>query len=96
MAESKYTPGPWGWHETEDSLIGFAGIFVIRDYGPYEGLAINDFDRVTPEVAEANKRLIAAAPELLEALKEVLAVSDRDHIAWHKAHIAIAKAEGAE
>lgn len=42
----------------------------------------------------ANARLIAAAPELLEALKEVVAISDRSHNAWDKARDAIARAEG--
>jgi hypothetical protein len=38
--------------------------------------------------------LIAAAPDLLEALEEVVAISDRRHNAWDKAHAAIAKATG--
>jgi hypothetical protein len=43
---------------------------------------------------DATARLIAAAPELLEALEEVVAISDRKHNAWDKAHAAIAKARG--
>lgn len=38
--------------------------------------------------------LIAAAPDLLEALEEVVAISDRKHDAWDKAKQAIAKAKG--
>lgn len=38
--------------------------------------------------------LIAAAPDLLEALQEVIAISDRKHDAWDKAKAAIAKALG--
>lgn len=38
--------------------------------------------------------LIAAAPDLLEALQEVVAISDRKHDAWDKAKAAIAKALG--
>lgn len=41
---------------------------------------------------EANAKLIAAAPDLLEALEEVVAISDRKHKAWAKAYAAIAKA----
>lgn len=41
----------------------------------------------------ANARLISAAPELLEALREVVRISDRNHRAWDKARAAIAKAE---
>lgn len=39
-------------------------------------------------------RLIATAPDLLAALKAVIALSDRKHDAWDAAHAAIAKAEG--
>lgn len=46
------------------------------------------------EEAEANARLIAAAPEMLEALEGILAITDRDHAAWNKARAAIAKAKG--
>jgi hypothetical protein len=44
--------------------------------------------------AKDDARLIAAAPDLLEALKELIAITDRDHVAWDKAKAAIAKAEG--
>lgn len=41
----------------------------------------------------ANAKLISAAPDLLEALKEIIAISDRKHDAWNKAKLAIEKAE---
>jgi hypothetical protein len=44
------------------------------------------------DIAEANSKLIAAAPELLEALIEVVKISDRKHDAWDKAKAAILKA----
>ena len=47
-------------------------------------------------VRPADAPLIAAAPELLAALREVVAISDRKHDAWDKARAAIAKAEGRE
>lgn len=40
----------------------------------------------------ANAKLIAAAPELLEALIEVVRISDRNNIAWNRAKEAIKKA----
>lgn len=46
------------------------------------------------EVSEEDARLISAAPDLLEALEQVVAISDRDHEAWVKAKAAIAKARG--
>jgi hypothetical protein len=42
---------------------------------------------------EANAHLIAAAPDLLESLKEIVALTDRTHDIWDKARAAIAKAE---
>ena len=38
--------------------------------------------------------LIAAAPDLYNALEEVIRISDRKHDAWDKAKAAIAKARG--
>ena len=45
------------------------------------------------EVEEiANARLVSAAPDLLEALQGILEITDRNHVAWGKAHAAIKKA----
>lgn len=44
------------------------------------------------EEDEANANLIAAAPELLDALIEVVRISDRNHIAWINAKEVIRKA----
>ena len=41
---------------------------------------------------EEEAKLIAAAPDLLEALIEVVRISDRKHDAWDKAKAAILKA----
>ena len=68
----KHTPGPWAWHESEQSLIGLAGVVIIRDGGSYEGLSINDYDRLSKEEAAANMALIAAAPELLGELQRMV------------------------
>jgi hypothetical protein len=46
---------------------------------------------VLPE-SRANARLMSAAPDLLESLQEIIAITDRDHIAWAKAKAAIEKA----
>jgi hypothetical protein len=43
---------------------------------------------------EANANLFAAAPDLLEALQKVIAISDRKHDAWDEGKAAIAKALG--
>ena len=60
---TKYTPGPWQVAETRhkyDTLIR------NKDYDP---VASTNFAGYSPKTAAANARLIAAAPDLLEALK---------------------------
>ena len=107
MTDQKHTPGPWAWHSAEQSLIGLAGVYIIRDGGSYEGLSINDFDRVTPEAATANMQIMAAAPELaaeLSRMVEHFEAFARDHsdeatpetwAALHCAKAALAKAGAA-
>ena len=78
----KHTPGPWV--EKNRKLIAKDGKSV--------GAAIYG-TRPYPE-CNANSRLIAAAPDLLEALKAVLAVADRKTDEFDAARAAIKKAEG--
>ena len=101
----KHTPGPWKadrmYHgpKEKDRRCGF----IVN--GPDENqqdLPLRICDLRVPSgmdgfrEGQANARLIAAAPELLEALREVVSISDRKHNAWDKARSAIAKAEGRE
>lgn len=69
---SGYTPGPWRT---------FNGTDVFPDDGDREGQShIADcamFGWIDTETQNANARLIAAAPDLLEALEEVKAWSDK-------------------
>ena len=44
--------------------------------------------------SKANKSIIEAAPDLLEALEAVVRVADRDTVEFNMAHAAIAKAKG--
>ncbi|WP_312708629.1 hypothetical protein [Stenotrophomonas sp.] len=64
---SKHTPGPW-YVGREDENTG--EIEVNSDGRPYVCLV---FPGAIDEVTPANARLIAAAPELLEALIEATA-----------------------
>ena len=63
----KHTPGPW--HATPAGHIGSENLGFVPLLTPFrEGAHKDKFGNPTPE-ALANARLIAAAPELLEALK---------------------------
>ncbi len=62
MSDQAHTPGPWSLN---------AGEFVISKTGG-EICQMNDADGELLDNALANARLIAAAPELLEALEETL------------------------
>lgn len=53
---------------------------------------VNNFEALAAE----NERLRESNAELLVALKGVVALSDRKHDAWNKAHIAIARAQQQE
>lgn len=62
MIRPKHTPSPW--YNTE-----FAGKWMISDSYYYDGndlLNSEDTDEIT---SEANAKLMAAAPEMLEALQ---------------------------
>lgn len=96
---SKYTPGPW-----QCDLQGY-GAFTIEkdahDFGSYVVIADRGSHETRVDEMHANARLIAAAPELLEALQDLLDLavghdlpcSDPERLA---AREAIAKALGTE
>lgn len=95
---SKHTPGPWRingnnmfrWIVADSEVFTHSGDVNRSAYGG---------NMVCESVHKANARLIAAAPELLEALKEI--VDAADGAGWEqldpsfkKARAAIAKATG--
>ena len=66
-SKMKHTPGPWH--------IGVRTYYAGRDvYGPHgQAVAVAELKLLMhPLEAEANARLIAAAPELLALLKRIL------------------------
>ena len=89
---SKHTPGPWAMPDSGQGRIskvgvngGWDGMIATADCGDYarsrsEGLA--------------NARLIAAAPDLLEALKDAVRDSESPGQWLYEARAAIAKATG--
>lgn len=95
---SKHTPGPWAVHDhpTDPNQFGHHVTTV-------DGLTICSVTYQLPvQTAKgakeatrvANARLIAAAPELLEALQRIVDAVDPESIGWNEAVAAIAKATG--
>jgi hypothetical protein len=71
---SAYTPGPWAIYEdVPDRLIGMRAIIAVNSSGDY-GITICN----PSPMGEANARLIAAAPELADALRATLRC-----LQWH-------------
>jgi hypothetical protein len=116
MLELKHTPGNWRLANDAQgpcmvmhpALDGVAIASLTDAHKPANGFV--EIESVGAPERTANARLIAAAPDLLEAIKELLAVShnanipDSEHIRHApykmivvlKARAAIAKATGSE
>ncbi|MHA1045288.1 hypothetical protein ACR9GK_04815 [Enterobacter hormaechei subsp. steigerwaltii] len=82
----KHTPGPWYW---DSEGLGSKDVLVFGKGYPFE------------MTSEANKRLIAAAPDLLEALQELVFLYEHDEgcrelTEYKRAKAAIIKALGEE
>lgn len=93
----KHTPGPWrSENQFSCKILNENGVCVAVPHGP-EGRWVD-----VKEEHEANARLIAAAPELLEALKSIMEELEKDTPTSIykiseliiKGNKAIAKAEG--
>jgi len=88
---TKHTPGPWMFRPSRQPQI-------TSESDPAGRTIAIVYDQVPDAERKANASLIAAAPELLEALKECLGELER--LGWggagytDLAHAAIAKAEG--
>ena len=86
---NKHTPGPW----SIDAEPG-QGVFVYGDASPLDTDDICEVKwRASDETTLANARLIAAAPELLEALEELCSTLGECGMTV-RARAAIAKATG--
>lgn len=73
---TKHTPGPWSIDQNDLALRG-QFLDINTDYAGVLVASVVDLDYDRPE-CEANARLIAAAPELLESLQEILDASDAE------------------
>lgn len=93
--ETKWTPGPWGidWNVSRLDVFNSDGGTLVSTLR--RSTRSNDIDNVV----QANARLIAAAPELYEALRAILAEWQYyapDHPLVDKALDVLAKARGEE
>lgn len=101
------SPGPWSYEDTMDHCCGRPctpeGCHESHRSGLYHIIGPDwyDYDVVYPDVVcnLADARLIAAAPELLEALQQIKSQcaghSDEFSLrVWQIADAAVAKAEG--
>ncbi|MDW9528106.1 hypothetical protein RWE87_05100 [Sinorhizobium meliloti] len=94
MSESKHTPGPWGYVASTENH----GPYVANEWGYGDicdcytmsdpnSLSIRNGGHSKPihfhnEEADANARLIAAAPDLLAALKSLGPILEEIHDKW--------------
>ena len=86
-----HTPGPW---EARKVIGGTVAIFDVCDPNGRDIVTVYG-GGVDLKSVPANARLIAAAPEMLEALKYVLtAHGEQLHDAFGMARYVIKKAEG--
>lgn len=99
---SKHTPGPWMFGPPWRPDHGY-GMWIVSGVHPERGqcnvLMQGDTPNHLPsDIAEANARLIASAPEMLEALEAIIAQQDRNgrptYEQVNSARAAIAKAKG--
>lgn len=97
---SKHTPGPWKYGRPWSLSYG-CGLWLVTaestDRGKANVLMQGDCqNHLSAEEAEANARLIAAAPDLLEALQAVVRVADRKTAEFDLARAALSRATGQE
>lgn len=94
---TQHTPGPWEVVHAEYGIVVRTESPTKTKYGASRYAAIGGFDRNEPDQlaeAQANARLIAAAPDLLEALLFVLKYESMGAVTEATARAAIAKATG--
>lgn len=95
---SKHTPGPWF-----ETVVPTSAGSAINIHSADHRIAIIYVDGIRKGIDDelprsienrANARLIAAAPELLEALQDLCSFDLLTQEKWDKARAAIAKATG--
>lgn len=70
--KGNFTPGPWEWW-TSNSFLRLSSQATGKDGGVIDSYAMSD-GHTSLSVSKADMALIAAAPDLLEALQEMTAI----------------------
>ena len=94
MAETQHTPGPWAYDDEDGTISAHGGVVAETSHSDY-----------TLKQDARNAGLIAAAPDMLEALRDLTAAyrsarvalgydEDGESDSLELAEAAIAKAEG--
>lgn len=90
----QHTPGPWTIYKTVNVMGGSDGRRLVANAGGHQDNRVADNGNGENE---ANARLIAAAPDLLAALKLVTSKTAVDYATYQEsfesARVIIAKAE---
>lgn len=92
---SKYTPGPWmiGERRKDDNVLQLPIVKQIDEDDPKSSYCVAWIVTGGPSIDDmANARLIAAAPKLLEALREI--AKDQYGSSGKIARDAVAEVEG--
>lgn len=84
-----YTKGEWYLQEYTDA---YTNIVRCNNGKGHETIFIASTPQSSLPEARANAKLMAAAPDLLDALQGIIVITDRNHVAWDKAKAAIKKA----
>ncbi|HHM7617524.1 TPA: hypothetical protein ACRNOG_003334 [Pseudomonas aeruginosa] len=82
----KHTPGPWDYWSGYNPVDELEAQITTED----GDIVIASYNRQIPE-GEANAKLLAAAPELLEALVALVECEQTTPELWEAARAAIAK-----
>jgi hypothetical protein len=87
--KTQHTPGPWYKRQQGSEIEIKSGIYTIG--------MVHNYNE-PHEANEANANIIEAAPDMFEALIEILPYAEEfinsNHPSWKKAKAAIAKAKG--
>ena len=99
---TQHTPGPWTWHDHAPWSVWAGDVQVAACRVEDDNREVVGYMERNSERAQANARLIAAAPMLLEALERLTRLYDKSLMtpvnefapAWAATRAAIRAAKG--